>query len=241
MSEVGSPKQKLYMKRRKLKIFLIVIVVLIAGFFLYVEIVNRNSKNMTYRQKVLKAIYPAWMWYNKVTGKRSKVAGNEKHIASAQSLYDLSVQLNTGNTLRFDSLKGKKILIVNTASNCGYTNQYEDLEKLAEKYRDKLLVIGFPANDFKEQEKGTDEEIATFCKLNYGISFPLVKKSTVIKNEKQNDVFKWLTDKTKNGWNDQPPSWNFSKYLIDEKGALVNYFDPGVSPLSDEVIKAINN
>jgi glutathione peroxidase len=212
-----------------------------AGFFLYVEIVNRNSKNMTYRQKILKAIYPAWMWYNKVTGSRSKVAGNEKHTASDQSFYDLSVQLNTGNTLRFDSLKGKKILIVNTASNCGYTNQYEDLEKLSEKYKDKLLVIGFPANDFKQQEKGTDEEIATFCKLNYGINFPLVKKSTVIKNEKQNEVFKWLTDKAKNGWNDQPPSWNFSKYLIDEKGVLVNYFDPGVSPLSDEVITAINN
>lgn len=212
-----------------------------AGFFLYVEIVNRNSKNMTYRQKILKAIYPAWMWYNKVTGSRSKVAGNEKHTASDQSFYDLSVQLNTGNTLRFDSLKGKKILIVNTASNCGYTNQYEDLEKLSEKYKDKLLVIGFPANDFKQQEKGTDEEIATFCKLNYGINFPLVKKSTVIKNEKQNEVFKWLTDKAKNGWNDRPPSWNFSKYLIDEKGVLVNYFDPGVSPLSDEVITAINN
>jgi glutathione peroxidase len=196
---------------------------------------------MTYRQKILKAIYPAWMWYNKVTGSRSKVAGNEKHRASDQSFYDLSVQLNTGNTLRFDSLKGKKILIVNTASNCGYTNQYEDLEKLSEKYKDKLLVIGFPANDFKQQEKGTDEEIATFCKLNYGINFPLVKKSTVIKNEKQNEVFKWLTDKAKNGWNDQPPSWNFSKYLIDEKGVLVNYFDPGVSPLSDEVITAINN
>ena len=165
--------------------------------------------------------------------------GNDKPAVPSQSLYDLSVQLYTGNTLRFDSLKGKKILMVNTASNCGYTNQYEDLEKLHEKYKDKLAVIGFPANDFKEQEKGTDEEIAEFCKLNYGVQFPLAKKSTVIKGEQQNEVFKWLTDKSRNGWNDQQPSWNFSKYLINEKGELINYFDPAVSPLSDEVIKAI--
>jgi glutathione peroxidase len=226
------------MKRKKLKIFLIVILLLVAAFFIYVEIVNRNSKNMTYRQKVLRAIYPAWMWYNRMTGKRSKVAGNDKPAAHAQSLYDLSVELNTGNTLRFDSLKGKKILIVNTASNCGYTTQYEDLEKLSEKYKDKLAVIGFPANDFK-QEKGTDEEIATFCKLNYGINFPLAKKSIVIKGNQQNEVFKWLTDKSKNGWNEQQPSWNFSKYLVNEKGELIKYFDPAISPLSDEVVKAI--
>jgi glutathione peroxidase len=194
---------------------------------------------MTYRQKVLKAIYPAWMWYNRMTGKRSKVMSNDKPAAHSQSLYDLSVQLNTGNTLRFDSLKGKKILIVNTASNCGYTNQYEDLEKLHEKYQDKLAVIGFPANDFKEQEKGTDEEIAEFCKLNYGVQFPLAKKSTVIKGEQQNEVFKWLTDKSRNGWNEKQPSWNFSKYLINENGELIKYFDPAVSPLSDEVINAL--
>jgi len=227
------------MKRKKLKRFLAVIVILIAVFFLYVEIVNRNSKNMTYRQKVLKAIYPAWMWYNRLAGKKSKVLSNDKPIASAQSLYNLSVQLNTGNTLRFDSLRGKKILIVNTASNCGYTNQYEDLEKLYERHKDKLAVIGFPANDFKEQEKGTDDEIAQFCKSNYGISFPLAKKSTVIKGDQQNEVFKWLTDKTRNGWNDQQPSWNFSKYLVNEKGELIRYFDPAVSPLDDEVLKAI--
>ena len=194
---------------------------------------------MTYRQKVLKAIYPAWMWYNRMTGKKTKVLSNDKTVASAQSLYNLSVPLNTGDTLRLDSLRGKKILIVNTASNCGYTNQYEDLEKLYEKYKGKLAVIGFPANDFKEQEKGTDAEIAQFCKANYGISFPLAKKSTVIKGGQQNEIFKWLTDKSRNGWNDQQPSWNFSKYLINEKGELVKYFDPAVSPFSDEVIKAI--
>ena len=165
--------------------------------------------------------------------------GSDKPVSPLKSIYNLSVRLNDDNELRFDSLKGKKILIVNTASNCGYTNQYEDLEKLAEKYKDRLAIIGFPANDFKEQEKGTDEEIAQFCKLNYGITFPLAKKSTVVKNDQQNEVFKWLTDKTKNGWNSKPPTWNFSKYLIDENGALIKYFDPSVSPMSDEVIKAI--
>lgn len=193
---------------------------------------------MTYRQKLLKAVYPAFMWYNKVTGQKSKVMSN-KDITPPKSLYNLAAELNDGSRLSFDSLKGKKILIVNTASNCGYTNQYQDLEKLYEKYKDRLLVIGFPANDFKEQEKGTDEEIASFCKLNYGITFPLAKKSTVIKGKAQNEIFKWLSDAGNNGWNNQQPTWNFSKYLVDENGRLINYFDPAVPPLSDEVIKAI--
>ena len=227
------------MKRKKLKIFLVIILILVAAFFLYVEIVNRNSRNMTYRQRVLKAIYPGWMWYNRISGKRAKIISNDKTVVPPLSLYDLTVQLNNGTTLRFDSLKGKKILIVNTASNCGYTNQYDDLEKLYEKCRDKLAVIGFPANDFKEQEKGTDEQIAQYCKLNYGIKFPLAKKSSVIKSDQQNEVFKWLTDKNKNGWNDQQPSWNFSKYLVNEKGELIKYFEPAVSPLSNDVISTI--
>jgi glutathione peroxidase len=224
---------------RKLKKVLIVLLVLIVAFLCYVEIVNRNSKDMSYRQKLLKAVYPAFMWYNKVTGKKSKVMSNTKTITPPLSIYTLSTELNDGNRLSFDSLKGKKLLIVNTASNCGYTNQYADLEKLYEKYKDKLLVIGFPANDFKEQEKGTDEEIAKFCKLNYGVTFLLAKKSTVIKGQQQNEVFKWLTDAGRNGWNEQQPTWNFSKYLIDENGRLIRYFDPAISPMSDEVIKTI--
>jgi glutathione peroxidase len=224
---------------RKLKKGLVVLIILIAVFVVYVEIANRDSRKMTYRQKVLKAIYPAWMWYNRVTGKKTKVITNDKSTAHTQSLYDLTVGLNNGQTMKLDSLKGKKILIVNTASNCGYTNQYKELEGLYERYKNKLVIIGFPANDFKEQEKGTDEQIAEFCKLNYGISFPLAKKSIVIPGPLQNDVFKWLTDKTKNGWNEKSPSWNFSKYLVDEKGELVKYFDPAVSPLSNEVVDAI--
>ena len=228
------------MGKSKLKKSLIVLLVLIIAFVGYVTIVNRNSKQMSYRQKVLKAVYPAFMWLNKVTGKRSKVLENERVSAPSKSLYDFDVQLNNGSRLKLGTFKGKKILLVNTASDCGYTNQYSDLQKLFEANRDKLVVIGFPANDFKEQEKGNDEEIAAFCKKNYGISFPLATKSSVVKGELQNEIFKWLSDKSMNGWNDQQPTWNFSKYLVNEQGLLTNYFDPAVSPDSDELKNAVN-
>ncbi|HXL59000.1 MAG TPA: glutathione peroxidase, partial [Chitinophagaceae bacterium] len=137
--------------------------------------------------------------------------------------------------------KGKKVLLVNTASDCGYTGQYEELEKLYQQYKQRLIVIGFPANDFKEQEKGSDEEIAQFCTINYRITFPLMKKSIVIKSPGQNEVFQWLTDKNKNGWNDQQPVWNFSKYLVNEEGILSWYFDPSISPMSNSAINAIRS
>lgn len=156
------------------------------------------------------------------------------------SFYSLSAELNTGEKLLFESLKGKKVLIVNTASNCGYTHQYAELRKLYQYSKEDMAIVAFPSNDFKEQEKGSDEEIARFCKLNYGIDFPLAKKSIVIKSVQQNKVFEWLTHKQLNGWNDQPPTWNFSKYLIDEQGNLTHYFDPAISPLSEEIIKAVH-
>lgn len=223
---------------RKLKRFLYVILLLIAAFAVYVEIVNRNSKNMTYRQKVLKAFYPVLMWFNKTTGTKQKKLENESKTPPV-SFYSLSMQANNGDTVHFDSFKGKKVLLVNTASNCGYTNQYDDLQKLTEQFKDSLVVLGFPANDFKEQEKGTDAEIAAFCRQNFGVTFPLMQKSVVIKSLQQNTVFQWLTDSAKNGWNNQFPTWNFSKYLVNEKGMLTHYFDPSVSPLSNEVEDAI--
>jgi len=193
---------------------------------------------MTVRQTVLKAVYPLLMSLNRLLGKRSKVLVNKKNIQPFQSFYSLSVQLNNGSFLSFDSLRGRKLLLVNTASDCGYTNQYSDLQKLYEKY-DKLTVIAFPANDFQQQEKGSDEEIGNFCKINFGVTFPVALKSSAVKGNGQQKVFQWLTDKTKNGWNNKPPSWNFSKYLINEEGILTNYFDPAISPLSGEVLKAI--
>lgn len=194
---------------------------------------------MTGRQKFLKAVYPVFIGLTKLFGKNSKVLVNNKNSKPTQSVYDLTVQLNNGNALPLQTYKGKKILLVNTASDCGYTNQYDDLQKLYQQFNNQLMIIGFPANDFKEQEKGDDEEIAQFCKINYGVTFPLAKKSVVVKSGDQNNIFKWLTNKKQNGWNDKMPTWNFSKYLINEQGVLTHYFDPSVSPLSEEVVNAV--
>src|SRR5688572_31224515 len=122
---------------------------------------------MTLRQSILKLLYPFWMFYNKLTGRKAKRFGNKNNVHPPQSFYNLSVTLNNGSELKLDTLRSKKIMLVNTASDCGFTSQYDDLQKLHEKYKDKLMLIGFPANDFKQQEKGTDEEIAEFCKLNF--------------------------------------------------------------------------
>jgi glutathione peroxidase len=222
---------------RKLKRVLIVLLLLVLAFTVYIEIANRNSRHMTYRQKVLKAVYPAFMWVSKLTGKNAKELSGRK--VPPVSFYSLRSVLNNGTVIDFAAFKGKKIMLVNTASNCGYTGQYADLQQLAEEYKDQLVVLGFPANDFKEQEKGSDEEIAEFCKVNFGVSFPLMKKSVVVKSPEQNPVFQWLTDTAKNGWNDKQPSWNFTKYLVSREGVLVNYFGPSVSPLSKDVIAAI--
>ena len=211
---------------------------LIIVFVGYVEIVNVNSHHMSYRQKVLKTIYPLFMWWTKMRGKNVTKLSNDK-IQPPVSFYSLKDTMNNGTMFDFSSLQGKKVLLVNTASDCGYTNQYEDLQKLYEQHKIELVVIGFPANDFKQEEKGSDEEIAQFCKLNYGVTFPLMKKSIVKKENAQNPVFQWLTDSTKNGWNSKPPSWNFCKYLVNENGVLTNYFGASISPTSKEVVEAI--
>ena len=193
---------------------------------------------MTLRQKILKAAYPFFRLLSKATGRNVTELSNTT-AKPVVSFYTLKDTLNDGNEFDFTSVKGKKVLLVNTASDCGFTPQYTDLEKLHEQYNDKVIVIGFPANDFKEQEKGTDEEIAQFCKANFGVTFPLMKKSTVVKSSEQNKVFNWLTHASQNGWNNKQPSWNFSKYLVDEQGVLINYFGPTISPMSDEIIRAI--
>ncbi len=193
---------------------------------------------MSLRQSLSKIAYPIIM---RLTGKgaNARVLVNNKKVTSLEPFYSLHAAKNNGKDFSFVSLRGKKVLLVNTASDCGFTPQYDELEKLYEENSDKLVIMGFPANDFKEQEKRSDEEIATFCKINFGVTFPLMKKSSVIKGGVQNDVFKWLTDKKKNGWNDQPPIWNFCKYLVDENGTLKAYFGPSVSPLSAEILNLI--
>jgi glutathione peroxidase len=193
---------------------------------------------MTIKQQLLKVFYPALMKLSSLKKNRIKI--NQQQIQPAVSIYTLKVLKSNNELLLLNDLKGKKILLVNTASDCGYTHQYEALEELYKKFTGKLVVLGFPANDFKQQETGSDKDIASFCKMNYGVSFPLMKKSQVIKGPDQNAVFNWLSDAGKNGWNNQAPLWNFSKYLVDEQGVLTHYFDPSVSPLSVEMLAAID-
>lgn len=221
-----------------MKASLLTMLLLMIAFAAYVMIVNRNSKQMTTKQKLLKAIYPMFMWWRNRSVSDKHVLANttSKPLVPFSSLQAIDI---SGQPFSFSNLKGKKVLLVNTASDCGYTGQYEQLEQLYRDHKEKLEIIAFPANDFKEQEKGSDEEIAQFCKRNYGVTFPLMKKSSVRKGATQNEVFQWLTDSSRNGWNNRQPSWNFSKYLVDENGDLVNYFAPEISPLSDEVIGAI--
>lgn len=170
---------------------------------------------------------------------RNTIIENSDNIASAVSFYSLMAETNKGDKFDFNELKGKYVLIVNTASDCGYTAQYKGLQRLFETYSHKLVVLAFPSNDFKEQEKLSDEAINQFCQLNYGVTFLLMKKTVVIKNANQNEVYKWLTDATKNGWNDQQPAWNFCKYLISDRGVLEYYFDSSVSPLHPAIINAL--
>ncbi|MEN9599475.1 MAG: hypothetical protein RL596_1794 [Bacteroidota bacterium] len=164
---------------------------------------------------------------------------NVNNVTPPVSFYSLKAIQNNGDTLDFATLKGKKVLIVNTASDCGYTGQYEQLEQLHKQYKDKLVVLGFPANDFKEQEKRDDAAIAEFCKVNYGVTFTLLKKSSVIASPAQNPVFHWLSNPAENGWSKYVPIWNFCKYLVDEEGKLQGFFTMEVSPLDPSIVALI--
>lgn len=155
-----------------------------------------------------------------------------------KTIYEFKVPSLNGGEIDFTQYKGKKILIVNTASKCGYTPQYEGLEKLYERYKDKLVIVGFPANNFLFQEPGNSAEIAAFCKKNYGVSFPMAAKISV-KGKEMAPIYQWLTNKDYNGFQNSSVKWNFQKYLIDEKGNLIGVFAPGVEPLSEDIINAL--
>lgn len=149
--------------------------------------------------------------------------------------YSFKVKTLEGKTFDFATLKGKKVMIVNTASKCGNTPQYKDLEELYQKYSGELVIIGFPANDFGKQEPGTAEDIRKFCSENYGITFPLMEKISV-KGDEMSPVYQWLTKKDKNGVKDSEVTWNFQKYLIDENGKLVEVLAPKEKATSDKVM-----
>lgn len=159
-------------------------------------------------------------------------------LQTSKKIYDFKVTgLNEG-VIDFAQYKGKKILIVNVASQCGYTYQYEDLEKLYEKYKDKLVIIGFPCNQFGFQEPGSPEEIKTFCSSKYGVTFPLASKIDV-KGKDQAPIYEWLTKKELNGLETTEVSWNFNKYLIDEQGNYIAHYGSKVKPFDAVLVAAI--
>ena len=165
---------------------------------------------------------------------KEKIASDTGSPVAAKSIYDFKVEALEGGTIDFAAFKGKKILVVNTASKCGYTPQYKELEQLYQEYKEKLVIVGFPANNFNSQEPGTNAEIKEFCQKNYGVSFPMAAKISV-KGEDMAPIYKWLTQKSENGVLDAEISWNFNKFLIDENGKMLAYFPSKVTPMSEEI------
>ncbi len=156
--------------------------------------------------------------------------------AQNKSFYDFAVKTIDGKEFSLSSLKGKKVLVVNVASKCGLTPQYAQLEKLYEKYKDKdFVIIGFPANNFMGQEPGSNEEIAQFCSLNYGVTFPMMAKISV-KGKEIAPLYQWLTEKKLNGKEDASVQWNFHKFMIDENGNWVGFASPKESPFSEKIV-----
>ncbi len=157
--------------------------------------------------------------------------------AQTKSFYDFTVKTIDGGDFALSQLKGKKVLVVNTASKCGHTPQYADLQKLYETYGgDKFVIIGFPANNFMNQEPGTNEQIKEFCSSEYNVSFPMMSKISV-KGDDIAPLYKWLTEKSENGVMDAPVKWNFQKFMIDEEGKLVDMAPPSENPMSDRILK----
>lgn len=160
-------------------------------------------------------------------------------LQAQTSFYDLKAKTIEGQDFNFSSLKGKKVLVVNTASKCGYTYQYEDLEKLFQAYKEKnFVIIGFPADNFGHQEPGSNSEIQEFCKKNYGVNFQMMEKISV-KGDDMHAVYQWLTQKAQNGKLDSSVKWNFQKYMIDENGKLVDVAYSGDKPMSDKIVNWI--
>jgi glutathione peroxidase len=162
-------------------------------------------------------------------------------LIGQEKFHDFIVKDIDGKAYALDQLKGKKVMVVNVASKCGFTPQYETLEKIYKEYKDKnFIIIGFPANNFLKQEPGTDAEIKEFCTLNYGVTFPVMSKISV-KGDDMHPLYQWLTQKDKNGFEDSKVKWNFQKYLIDEEGKLVKVLSPNTKPDDQEIIEWIKS
>ena len=190
---------------------------------------SRVSFYMSIRQTILRKAYPLLM---KISAKAKKVQVIERPENALLKTIpsDLALTLNNGKVWHHGNAEGKFTLLVNTASDCGFTPQYEQLQALFTSYADKLTIIAIPSNDFKQQEPGKDSEIAQFCVRNYGVSFPIAQKAVVSPNASQHPVYRWLSQSSANGWNDRAPDWNFSKYLLAPNGTLMAYMGPAVEP-----------
>lgn len=176
---------------------------------------------------------------NHAQTKKAATAATKTKTMSKETIYQYKVKDLYGEEFDFSKLKGKKILVVNTASKCGLTPQYKDLEALYKQYKDKgLVIVGFPSNDFAGQEPGTNEEIGAFCQQNYGVTFPMMDKVTV-KGDSMVPVYQFLTQKSKNGLQDSNVEWNFQKYLINEKGELEKVISPRTLPTDAEIVNWI--
>ena len=170
------------------------------------------------------------------TGQKSETSQANTEKEMGKTIYDYKVEALDGSEINFADFKGKKILIVNTASECGFTPQYADLEKLYEANKDKLVIVGFPANNFGGQEPGTNAEIGTFCQKNYGVTFPMAAKVSV-KGDDTAPIFKYLTEKELNGVKNSAILWNFTKFLVDENGKLIDSFVSTTKPTDDAITK----
>lgn len=171
--------------------------------------------------------------------KNSTIVAKDELVQSKKSIYDFKMKGLDGKEISFAAYKGKKILIVNTASACGYTPQYEDLQKLQDKFGKKVTILGFPANNFGGQEPGSNGEIASFCQKNYGVTFQMFEKISVSGSD-MHPLYKFLSKKIENGNINQAPSWNFCKYLVNEDGNVVAFFKSNVSPMSLDIISMLD-
>lgn len=154
------------------------------------------------------------------------------------SLYDYTLNDLQGNPISLSQYEGKKVVLINVASKCGFTPQYADWQKFHEQYGEEIVVLGFPANNFMSQEPGSDDEIAEFCQKNYGVTFQMFSKIDV-KGENKAPLYRWLSTKDLNGWNDKEPTWNFCKYVVNEKGQLTHFFESKIKPDNEEFKKAV--
>lgn len=161
---------------------------------------------------------------------------NDSIDTERQALYDIEVNDINGNLISFSTYKGKNILFVNVASKCGFTKQYKELQSLSDAYKDKLVIIGVPCNQFGKQEPGNASEIQEFCSINFGVTFPLTEKLNV-KGKQQHPLYKWLTSKKLNGRKNSTVRWNFQKYLVNEKGNLIDYYYSFTKPMSSKITK----